>query len=326
MKTPKKTSTSKHVSAAKIGVCSPAARAALSVPSAKADISWQGPTADYTTAADWVGGVVPGAHDNALNDNGLNNSVQISVGNPGWPGNQRKPGNAGNGSYIQNGQAVTLLGTNLPNSSYVTPFRIGIGLNNTGMYTLNGGAINYSNGGFNIGEFGTGVLNMSGGTITGSGNFAVNLGTLGTPVAVNATVGGDVTEADFTWFERGFYTPDSTIGLPAANTTFTSVSQSDHTYITAPSYTTSDVILISTNVQADTVTLSTPTAASALSLVGSAGNGPVTVNYVIHHADSTQETGSVQLADWFGSPSLVQTNVLGVGGRVDALGVTIQTF
>ncbi len=61
---------------------------------------------------------------------------------------------------------------------------------NTGIYNLNGGSINYSNGAFIMcSELGTGILNINGGTIAGTGNFAVNAGTLATPAAVNATVG-----------------------------------------------------------------------------------------------------------------------------------------
>src|ERR1041385_4049426 len=47
-----------------------------------ADISWTGGTADYTNTASWVGGVVPGASDTAINDSGSNNVVRIRVGNP----------------------------------------------------------------------------------------------------------------------------------------------------------------------------------------------------------------------------------------------------
>src|SRR5437016_657441 len=165
-----------------------------------ANISWQGPTASYTNSADWVGGVVPGFADNAINDNGSNNAAQVNVGNPDWTVNQIRAGNgAGNGAFEQNGQNVTLTGTNFNGSVvsvYTTPLRLGVVAGNTGVYTLNGGSINYSNGGFNVGELGTGILNINGGTITGSGNFADNLGSLGTPTAVTATVGGGPGEGD----------------------------------------------------------------------------------------------------------------------------------
>src|SRR5579862_9087135 len=51
---------------------------------ADAQIEWQGGTASYTNAADWIGGVVPGATNNADNSNGTNNVLQINSGDPDW--------------------------------------------------------------------------------------------------------------------------------------------------------------------------------------------------------------------------------------------------
>src|ERR1700722_15952437 len=54
---------------------------ALSVSRARAaDIEWQGGTASYTNAGDWVGGVVPGPSDNPINSNGTNNVLEINIG------------------------------------------------------------------------------------------------------------------------------------------------------------------------------------------------------------------------------------------------------
>src|SRR5690349_13900056 len=87
------------------------AMAAVSVAQAS-DISWIGGTADYTNAADWAGGVVPGVNDNAINDNGSNNTVQIRAGNPDWSVNQIRAGNgAGDGAFLQTGQTVSLIGS-----------------------------------------------------------------------------------------------------------------------------------------------------------------------------------------------------------------------
>jgi autotransporter-associated beta strand protein len=168
MKTPKYSNTSRLRRLSRINLPALAALVALPLLTAKAaDINWQGGTADYTNAADWVGGVVPGAGDNAINDNGTNNVVQINVGDPDWTVNDIRAGNgAGDGAWVQNGQTVTLNGW----------FRLGIIATNTGVYTLNGGTINYQGNHFTIGEFGAGIVNMNGGAINGSGNFAINLG------------------------------------------------------------------------------------------------------------------------------------------------------
>jgi len=127
-----------------------------------ANISWSGGTADYTNAPSWVGGVVPGPNDTAINDSGSNNVVRIRVGNPDWTVNQIRAGNgAGDGAFTQDGQAVILNGAN-SGTGFVTPFRLGTGATNTGIYTLNGGSIIYTNGSFNVGEIGTGILNING--------------------------------------------------------------------------------------------------------------------------------------------------------------------
>lgn len=297
------------------------AMTAISVAQA-ANISWTGGTADYTNAADWAGGVVPGVNDNAINDNGSNNVVQIRAGNPDWGVNQIRAGSgAGDGAFLQTGQTVTLIGSNGV-TGYITPFRLGVVATNTGIFTMTGGTLNYSNGGFNVGELGTGIFNMGGGTITGSGNFAANLGTEATPLAVNATVGGGVAEGDFTWFEQGLSTANPTLGLPAAGSTITSQAQSDHSYTLAPSYTTNNAVLLAGRVPNATITLTTPANYTGLSFLATAGNGPANVNYTVHHADSSTDTGTLSVPDWFG-PSSVQ-EAMSVGARVDALGINFQ--
>jgi autotransporter-associated beta strand protein len=131
-----------------------------------ADINWLGGTADYTNMASWAGGVVPASGDNAINDSGSNNVVRINAADPNWTVTDIRAGNgAGDGSFVQNSKVVTINGW----------WRLGIASNNTGIYTLNGGTLNYNVGHLSIGELGTGILNVNGGNITGSGNFAVNL-------------------------------------------------------------------------------------------------------------------------------------------------------
>jgi autotransporter-associated beta strand protein len=327
MKTPTKSIGSRAGHIPQISVLSMATLFALTALSTKAaDISWQGGTADYNTPANWVGGAVPGGSDNAINDNGTNNVVQIKVGDPDWTLNQIKAGNGlGNGAFVQNGQTVNLTGTNWNGSVvsvYNTPFRLGVVAGDTGVYTLNGGSINYNNGEFHVGELGTGILNINGGTIAGSGNFADNIGVLATPNAVTATVGNGLTDGEFTWFVQGVYTADSTQGLPVPGTTITSMSQADHSYIMPPSYTANDAVLISTNVANATITLTPAATYSGLSFLCTAGNGPVGVNYTVHHQSGTAETGSLSIPDWFGPGSAQE--VLAVGSRVDALGVNFQ--
>jgi len=143
------------------------ALAGLVLESRATDIQWQGGTASYTIAADWVGGVVPGSSDNAINDQGANTVVEINSGDANWGVLDIRAGNgAGDGAFVQNASTVTINGW----------FRLGINTAYSGAYTLNGGTLNYLGGELHIGEYGTAVFNLNGGTITGSGNFAVNNG------------------------------------------------------------------------------------------------------------------------------------------------------
>jgi autotransporter-associated beta strand protein len=295
-----------------------------------ANINWQGGTASYNTPADWVGGAVPGLPDSAINDNGSNNVVQINIGDPDWDISQIVAGDgAGDGAFVQNGQNIYVTGTNYNDSfvtPYYTPFRMGVAVGKTGVYTLNGGTINYTNGGsFDVGELGAGILNINGGSIAGNGNFADNLGVSATPTAVTATVGGGLSESDYTWFEQGVYSTAPGDGLPSPGTTITSSSLADHIYTLPSSYAGNDAVMISSNTPNATITLTSPMVCSNLSLLGCAGNGPVVVNYTVHHADNSIETGSLSVPDWFGPAANTNMEVLGgVGARVDALGATFE--
>jgi len=287
-----------------------------------ADISWSGGTADYTNTANWLGGVVPGTGDSAINDNGTNNAVRISAGNPDWAVNQIRAGNgAGDGAFTQNGQAVTVTGTN-SGIVFLTSVRLGVAAGGTGLYNFNGGSINYSNGGFNVGELGTGILNISGGAITGSGNFADNFGGPAVPTAVNATVGNGVSEGDFTWFEQSLYTPNASLGLPAAGSTIISMSQADHSFNLPPSYTANNDVMVEANVPNATITFSPAALGTGLSFLCMAGNGATVVSYVVHHADSTTESGTLTIPDWFGPGTAKE--VMTVGARVNAQGINFQ--
>src|SRR5260370_12482892 len=151
----------------------------------------------------------------------------------------------------------------------------------------------------------------------GSGNFAANFGV--SAANVNASMDGGRSLSGTTWFELGFDGANPAIGLPLPGSTIISnVLGADHSYTFAPSYTTNDAVMIGSNeVTTATITLTSPTACSALSFLGSAGNGPMTVNYTAHHADTTTATGSLTFLDWFNSSGTI---IFAAGGRVSADG------
>jgi len=291
-----------------------------------ADRSWSGGTSSYNTPGSWTGGVVPGVLDNAINDSGTNNVVQINIGNPDWTVGQIRAGNSvGNGAYLQNGQTVTTLGTNYNGSvisEFFSPFRLGIVAADTGVYTISGGTLNYGPGEAHIGEVGTGIMNINGGTVTGTGQFRVNNGGIAVPnpAVVNATAGHGPYLGGFTYFEQGYSPANPTKGLPPAGTTIVSVTQGDHSYRFAPSYTNNNAVILDTAVSNATITLTVPTNLTALSFLGSAGNGPVNVRCIVHYASGANDTNTIAVPDWFGTGQ----EAFNVEARVDALGKNLQ--
>jgi autotransporter-associated beta strand protein len=288
----------------------------LAIGARASSIQWQGGTADYTNAPDWAGGVIPGPADYAVNDHGSNNVVEIEVGDPGWTVTSLLAGTgAGDGAFQQNGQTVSVMTSG-------RAFRLGVASGSTGIYTLNGGVVFYTNGEFNVGEIGTGILNINGGSIAGSGNFAVNLGVSGT--TVTASMDGGTSLSGTTWFAQGFDSANPTFGLPDAGSTISSnVLGADHAYTFAPNYAINDAVLIDSFDTSATITLTASTACSALSFLGSAGNGPMSVNYTVHHANATVETGSLTLLDWFNTAGTI---AFGAGGRVNADGSGLTEY
>jgi autotransporter-associated beta strand protein len=280
------------------------------------DRNWSGGAASYTNAANWTGGVVPGTADVAINNNGTNNAVQINAGNPDWTVGAILAGSAGSGAFQQNGQQVSIL-------PGVRTIRLGTAAADTGVYTLNDGALYYTNGMIAIGEIGTGILNVYGGNMTGNGVLAINAGD--SQATANATMDGGFEKTGHTWFAQGFYTPDPSIGLPPEGATIVAASNATHSFTMAPSYTANNTVVVYSNSTSATITLSTPAAYSALSFMGSAGNTPggaMVVGYTVVHADATTETGTLSIQDWF--PASKTNLVIETRGRVQANGTGTQ--
>lgn len=101
-------------------------------------------------------------------------------------------------------------------------------------------------------------------------------------------------------------------GIPRHGTTFTNAT-GDHVFTMAPDYTTNDVVWLSPTVTNATITFVTPTAASALSFLDAAGNGPVVPSVVIHHQNGNSETNTITIVDWFSGI----TPIYIPNGRVD---------
>jgi hypothetical protein len=100
------------------------------------------------------------------------------------------------------------------------------------------------------------------------------------------------------WYEQGYNAAAPLTGLPVAASTITNPSASDHVYTFAPSWAANNSALVDSAHVAD-ITPASPATLAALSLLNSAGHGPVTLDYAVSHADGTSETGSFVSQDWF---------------------------
>jgi hypothetical protein len=131
--------------------------------------------------------------------------------------------------------------------------------------------------------------------------------------ATTASMDAGMANTGFSWYEIGYATNAPNTGLPHAGTTLTNVSASDHIYALSPSWSNGNAALLDSDSSSLTLTPATPQAFSALSFLASSGNGAMTLSYTINHADSTTETGSLVVPDWFGgaNPALIAS------GRVD---------
>jgi len=132
------------------------------------------------------------------------------------------------------------------------------------------------------------------------------------PAGYTASMDGGTNNNGNTWYEQGYNTASPTSGLPPAGSTFTHTNDPNTQYTMPASYTTNNAILIDSRITNGTLTLSAPTTLTNISILNSAGSGPLTVNYTVHHASSPDETGSWSSLNWFNGP----TPAWMAGGRV----------
>jgi hypothetical protein len=134
-----------------------------------------------------------------------------------------------------------------------------------------------------------------------------------------ASMDGGTANTGFSWYERGYHPVWTSSGLPVAG----SILSSDvpgHDYLLAPNYKSNNAVMIDSTLTSATLTLSAPSAYSRLSFLASAGNGPGTVQYTIHHQNSTIETGTLNCPDWLSSVNEAYI----ASGRVEVNDFTID--
>ena len=118
---------------------------------------------------------------------------------------------------------------------------------------------------------------------------------------VTATMDGGTAVTGYTWNEIG-YPGNSTPGLPHPGTTFTAASPASpvHQFTMPPTYRGNCCIFVDPS-NGGSLNFTTPAAYTSLSILNTAGNGPVAINYTISYQDGTTQTGSFNALDWFNS-------------------------
>ena len=165
------------------------------VPGARADSYWQGGTSDFNAAASWNPAGVPAqvvngvtVNMNADNDSGSNNVCLIQSGDPVWSPWDVRAGDGANasGAFLQTGSTNNIGGW----------FRLADSAGSTGFYTLSNGVVN-CNMQAHVGEAGTGVLEIDGGTFNvAQGPFCLGDGDFGaSPSGTLKMNGGTVNTA-----------------------------------------------------------------------------------------------------------------------------------
>ena len=127
--------------------------------------------------------------------------------------------------------------------------------------------------------------------------------------AVTATMDTGTTKTGDTWYEQGWNTFNTSTGIPASGSTFTSKADNSHTF-TMANYSANDVFLLN-GANTGTMTFNTPAAYSELSFLTASGNGPSSFKVTINYSDGATATSNLSVIspDWFnGSPSAWTAN------------------
>jgi hypothetical protein len=131
--------------------------------------------------------------------------------------------------------------------------------------------------------------------------------------ATTVSMDGGTNNSANTWYEQGYYPTYPSSGLPAAGSTITSASLSDHHYTMAPSYTANNAVFVDAAHPTANLTPASAAAYSAISFLSATANGRVTNACIMQYADHTIETNFFISQDWFGNlPVAFYAN-----GRVD---------
>ena len=149
------------------------------------------------------------------------------------------------------------------------------------------------------------------------------------PYCVNAYVGSGTTFSDTTFYERGLVTPTppggtfTNSGVPLPGTLLTNINNANMVFVMPSSYSVNDDLMIVSGsfgfLPSGTLTLNTPTHASALSFLCAGGNNGNTVTWTVNYTSGNTAGGTFSLPDWFNNNSSFVA--YGCNGRVNAGGL-----
>lgn len=144
------------------------------------------------------------------------------------------------------------------------------------------------------------------------------------PYCINVTAGSGTGLGDNTYYEQGLYAragqPGGNSGVPIHNTTFTSINNPNMHFLMPPDYTVNNDAFVDSQFAAfgpSVLTFNTPVTATNLAILNCGGGGTVVVNYTVTHSDSSTETGTLNLLDWFTGGGTV---AWGANGRITSGG------
>jgi hypothetical protein len=142
----------------------------------------------------------------------------------------------------------------------------------------------------------------------------------GLPENINVTAGGGSAKTDNSFFEQGLYITRAGAripGIPIHDSVFTSISNANMSFQMPPAFPANNTLMIDASFTSGTMTFLTPTTATNLAVLSTSGGGSCTVHYIVTHADTTTESGTLSLLDWFtGGPTVAWA----ANGRVNSGG------
>ncbi len=115
------------------------------------------------------------------------------------------------------------------------------------------------------------------------------------------------------FFEQGYLATAPYAGLPAPGSLLVSLTAPDHSYLLPPNYSGNNAVWLSASSTTANLKPASAIPCSGLSFLNASGNGPVTISYLLRHADGSAQSGQFISPNWYGGTG----TALSVQGRVN---------